>query len=179
MVSPDYDDYVPRLPRLCVPRLIQVFLDQPFLEFEVSLRVLFRLLDLDVEPFLIASSVIGIVAQRMVRRICPDCSHLIEAPLVERLAYEKEMGGEKTQFLYGTGCKSCAYTGYLGRIGIFEILAMSDDIRTMLCNRANSSDIRAQAFKGGMISMVNDGMRKVQAGMTTPAEVLRSAYAPD
>ena len=141
--------------------------------------VLFRLLDLGVEPFLIASSVIGIVAQRMVRRICPDCSHPIEAPLVERMAYEKEMKEEETEFPYGTGCKSCAYTGYLGRIGIFEVLVMTDSIRTMLCNRATTSDIRAQTFQEGTISMMNDGMHKVKAGITTPSEVLRSAYSPD
>ena len=141
--------------------------------------VLSRLLDLKVEPFLIASSVIGVVAQRMVRRICPDCSHPIEAPVVEQMAYEKEIGEEQTKFLYGTGCKSCAYTGYLGRIGIFEVLTISDPIRTMIANQAGSSDIRAQALKEGMISMMNDGMRKVKAGITTPAEVLRSAYSSD
>ena len=141
--------------------------------------VLSRLIDLDVEPFLIASSVIGIVAQRMVRRVCPDCSHLIEAPPIERMAYEMEMGEERNEFLYGTGCASCAYTGYLGRTGIFEILVMSDRIGTLVCNRASSSDIRAQAFKEGMISMRNDGMRKVKAGITTPAEVLRSAYSSE
>ena len=141
--------------------------------------VLSRLLDLDIEPFLIASAVIGVVAQRMVRRICPDCSRLIEAPVIERMAYEKETGEKRTEFLFGTGCKSCAYTGYLGRTGIFEILAMSDTIRTMLPGRANSSQIRAQALKEGMITMMNDGMRKVKAGITTPSEVLRNAYSAD
>ncbi len=138
--------------------------------------VLSRLLDLKVEPFLIASAVVGVVAQRMVRRICPDCGRLVEAPLVEQMAYEKEMGEKQTKFLYGTGCKSCAYTGYVGRTGIFEILTMSDSLRMMVCNRASSTDIRAQALKEGMISMVNDGMRKVKEGITTPAEVLRNAY---
>jgi general secretion pathway protein E len=141
--------------------------------------VLTRLIDLGVEPFLIASSIIGVVAQRMVRRICPDCGHPIEAPLVERMAYKKEMGEEKTEFLYGTGCATCAYTGYMGRTGIFEILLMSDGIRALVNNRANSSEIRSQALAEGMTSMMNDGMRKVQAGITTPSEVLRSAYSPD
>jgi general secretion pathway protein E len=138
--------------------------------------VLSRLFDLKVEPFLIASAVIGVVAQRMVRRICPDCSRLIEAPLVEQIAYEQEMGEKQTEFHYGTGCKSCAYTGYLGRTGIFEILTMSDSIRELICSHANSSAIRAQALEEGMISMGNDGMRKVKEGITTPAEVLRNAY---
>ena len=138
--------------------------------------VLSRLLDLKVEPFLIASAVIGVVAQRMVRRICSDCGRLIEAPLVEQMAYEKEMGENKTEFLYGTGCKSCAYTGYLGRTGIFEILNMSDTIGMMVCNQASSSAVREQALQDGMISITNDGMRKVKEGITTPAEVLRNAY---
>jgi general secretion pathway protein E len=138
--------------------------------------VLSRLVDLKVEPFLIASAVIGVVAQRMVRRICPDCGRLIEAPLVEQMAYEKEMGEKQTKFLYGTGCKSCTYTGYLGRMGIFEILNMSDELRMMVSNQATSSEIRAKALEQGMISMVNDGMRKVKEGITTPSEVLRNAY---
>jgi len=141
--------------------------------------VLTRLIDLGVEPFLIASSVIGVVAQRMVRRICPDCSHSIEAPLVEQMAYKREIGEGKTEFLYGTGCATCAYTGYLGRTGIFEILAISDGIRTLVTNRASSSEIRLRALEEGMSSMMNDGMRKVQSEITTPSEVLRSAYSPD
>jgi general secretion pathway protein E len=142
-----------------------------------SAGVLSRLVDLDIESFLIASAVIGVVAQRMVRRICPDCSRPIEAPLIEQIAYEKEIGEKRTEFLYGTGCKSCAYTGYLGRTGIFEILTMSDAIRTMLLSRPSSSQIREQAIKEGMITMMNDGMRKVKEGITTPSEVLRSAYS--
>jgi general secretion pathway protein E len=138
--------------------------------------VLTRLIDLKVEPFLVASAVIGIVAQRMVRRVCPDCGRLIEAPLVEQMAYEKEMGEKQTKFLYGTGCKSCSYTGYLGRTGIFEILAMSDTMGGMICNQASSTAIRAQALQEGMTSMMNDGMRKVKDNITTPAEVLRNAY---
>jgi len=138
--------------------------------------VLPRLVDLKVEPFLVASAVIGIVAQRMVRRICPDCGHLTEAPLVEQMAYEKEIGERETEFLYGTGCKSCTYTGYLGRTGIFEILTMSETIGGMVCNQASSGAIRIQALKEGMTSIMNDGMRKVKEGITTPAEVLRNAY---
>jgi len=138
--------------------------------------VLTRLVDLKVEPFLVASAVIGVVAQRMVRRVCPDCGRLIEAPLVEQIAYEQEMGEKKTEFLYGTGCKSCSYTGYLGRTGIFEILTMNDKIGVMVCNQASSTAIRAQALEDGMISMMNDGMRKVKEGITTPFEVLRNAY---
>jgi general secretion pathway protein E len=141
--------------------------------------VLPRLLDLGVEPFLVATAVIGVLAQRMVRRVCPHCARPVVAPPDERLVYEQEMAEERTEFLYGSGCKSCSYTGYLGRTVIFEIMTMTDRIRKLLINRASGNQIRAQALKDGMISMMNDGMRKVKAGITTPSEALRSAYAPD
>ena len=141
-----------------------------------TVGVLFRLIDLGVEPYLIASAVIGIVAQRMVRRICPDCMQEIEAPLVEQMAYEKEIGEKRSKFMYAAGCPTCAYTGYLGRVGIFEIMAMSDNIRRMLIKGVGSSEIREQAIKEGMETMMHDGMSKVKAGMTTPSEILRSAY---
>ena len=98
---------------------------------------------------------------------------------MEQMAYEQAMGEKRIEFLYGTGCKLCSYTGYRGRIGIFEILTMSDAIRMKLTNQAGSSDIRGKALEEGMVSMMNDGMRKVKAGITTPSEVLRSAYSPD
>jgi general secretion pathway protein E len=144
-----------------------------------SAGVITRLLDLRLEPFLVASAVIGVVAQRMVRRICPDCNHDIEAPVVEQTAYEREIGEKRTEFRYGIGCKSCAYTGYLGRTGIFEILTMSDAIRKLITDQASSNEIRAEALKEEMISMMNDGMCKVKAGITTPSEVLRNTYRVD
>jgi len=118
--------------------------------------VLFRLLDLEVESFLIASSVIGIVAQRMVRRICPHCNQLVEAHLVERMAYEKEIGEQKTHFLYGTGCKTCSGTGYLGRIGIFEIMVISDNIRleasrgNITLSKASCDSLKLESSRGNI-----------------------------
>ena len=138
-----------------------------------------RLVDLKVEPFLIATSLVGVVAQRMVRRVCPDCGRLMEAPLAEQLAYEKAIGEKKTEFMYGVGCESCSYTGYLGRTGIFEIMQLSDTLRTLIVKGANSVEIRNQAVSEGMVTLLKDGMLKVQAGITSPAEILRSAYAPD
>jgi general secretion pathway protein E len=138
-----------------------------------------RLIDLKVEPFLIATSLVGVVAQRMVRRVCPDCGRAMEAPIVEQLAYEKATGQKKTEFQYGVGCESCSYTGYLGRTGIFEIMQMTDNLKALVVKGANSVDIRNQAVKDGMISLLHDGMLKVQKGITSPAEVLRSAYAPE
>ena len=139
--------------------------------------VIYRLLDLGIEPFLVSSTLIGVVAQRMVRRICPDCAHLVEAPLIEQVAYRKETGEERSEFLYGSGCKACANTGYQGRTGIFEILYMSDEIRAMLLNNTTAAELRTQAIKEGMVSLMKDGMLKVKADITTPAEVLRNAYS--
>lgn len=144
-----------------------------------SAGALYRLLDLGIEPFLIASAVIGTVAQRMVRRICPYCSRMVDVPILEQMAYERETGEKKDKFMYGAGCKACAYTGYLGRIGVFEILVMDDDLRKMIINNASSAEIRARSIKNGMQTMMNDGMKKVQQGMTTPSEILRSTYSPE
>ena len=141
--------------------------------------VLFRLVDLGVEPFLIASSIIGVVAQRMVRRICPYCNHQVEAPVGEQVAYERETGEKKVKFTYGTGCKSCAYTGYLGRVGVYEIMYFSETLKRMLLDGAGAGDLRAQSIREGMATMMKDGMLKVKEGITTPSEVLRSAYSPE
>ena len=144
-----------------------------------SASTIARLVDLKVEPFLIATCLIGVAAQRMVRRVCPDCGRLMEAPLVEQLAYEKATGEKRTEFRYGVGCEACSYTGYLGRTGIFEIMQVTDNIRKLIVTGANSSEIRKQSVEDGMVSLMKDGMLKVQAGITSPAEVLRSAFAPE
>jgi len=138
--------------------------------------VLSRLSDLKIEPFMIASSVVGIVSQRLVRRLCPHCQHNIEAPLPEQIAYEEETGEKRNKFLYGIGCKKCSYTGYLGRIGIYEVLAMSNTLKMMVHHQATSDEMRRQALKEGMVTMLNDGMQKVRLGITTPTEVVRAAY---
>jgi len=144
-----------------------------------AVGVVLRLLDLDIEPFLVSSALIGVVAQRMVRQICPDCARLVDVPLIEQITYSKETGEEQSQFLYGSGCKSCAYTGYQGRTGIFEILHISDEIRTMVLNGTTATQLRAQAVKEGMTPLIRDGMLKVKANITTPSEVLRNAYSVD
>jgi general secretion pathway protein E len=138
--------------------------------------VLSRLSDLKIEPFMIASSVVGIVSQRLVRRLCPHCQHSIEAPLPEQIAYEEETGEKRTKFLYGIGCKKCSYTGYLGRIGIYEVLMMSNTLKMMVHHQATSDEMRRQALQEGMVTMLNDGMQKVKLGITSPTEVVRAAY---
>ncbi len=141
-----------------------------------AVGVVFRLLDLGIEQFLVSSSVIGVVAQRMARRICPDCVIEREGTLMEQLAYHNEMGEHRKKFRYGRGCDLCANTGYRGRIGMFEVLAISDKVRMMILKGASTTEVRQQAEEDGMIPLMKDGMRKVQQGITTPSEVLRNAY---
>ena len=141
-----------------------------------AVGALFRLMDLGVEPFLITSAMVGIIAQRLVRRVCPHCRALREVPEEERMAYEKEMGEKRTKFYHGTGCNFCALTGYHGRMGVYEILVMSEEIRRLVLKGASTDVIKTQAVKEGMATMWRDGMMKVQAGLITPREVLRNVF---
>ena len=138
--------------------------------------VVFRLLDLGIEPFLVSSSIIGVVAQRMVRKVCPDCAVDREGTLLEQLAYHNETGEHRSKFRYGKGCDLCGHTGYRGRIGMFEVLAISDKQRMMILKNASTTEVRQQAIEDGMVPLMKDGMQKVKEGITTPSEVLRNAY---
>jgi len=142
-----------------------------------TVGTLFRMVDLGVESFMIASALIGVVAQRMVRRVCPYCSQSIEVDPDERSAYEQELNEERSEFIIGAGCTFCANTGYLGRTGIFEAMLVSETIRRMIVRSAGADEIRAQARKEGMVSLWHDGMLKVKAGVTTPYEVLRNVFS--
>jgi general secretion pathway protein E len=139
-----------------------------------AVGAIYRLLDLGVPPYLVSSSLTGSIAQRMVRRICSKCRDFREAPIEARVAYSQEIGEERTEFYYGRGCNSCANTGYQGRIAVFEMLTMSEEIRRKILAGAASDEIRGQSLKEGMLSMWRDGMLKVKAGITTPCEILRS-----
>jgi len=142
-----------------------------------TVSVIFRMIDLGVEPFLLASAVVGIVAQRMVRRVCPYCSRPTPVSPDEQLAYEQELNEKLSEFLIGAGCNFCANTGYLGRTGIFEVMVMSESIRRMILTSADSDGIRTQAYKEGMASLWHDGMLKVKEGVTTPYEVIRNVFS--
>jgi len=142
-----------------------------------TVSVIFRMIDLGVEPFLMTSAVIGIVAQRMVRRVCPYCSRPVPISPDEQLAYEQELNEKQSEFLMGAGCNFCANTGYLGRTGIFEVLVMGESIRRMILSSASSDEIRAQACKEGTVLLWHDGMLKVKEGITTPYEVIRNVYS--
>jgi len=137
--------------------------------------ILLRLLGMCDEPLLVSSTLVGVVAQRMVRRICDNCRAPYQ-PSPAELKFAEELQPPPPAFYRGTGCNLCAHTGYRGRIGLFEILLVSDEIRAMLLGRASAGDIRAQALKEGMVSMKHDGLLKAAEGITTISEIMRSVF---
>lgn len=135
-----------------------------------------RLIEMGVEPFLIAASVIGVIAQRLARRICPNCKEPYKYPpevLMRFGVTPEELDGKE---LYrGRGCEQCRFTGYRGRIGIFEVFVMNTEIADLILRRAPLSEIRDAAIASGMTTLLQDGWRKVLAGISTPVEILRVA----
>jgi general secretion pathway protein E len=138
-----------------------------------------RLLDLGVEPYLASSSLIAIIAQRLVRKVCPDCRKHSE-PTAHEL---KELGlGEieannGTKFFVGTGCEKCFQTGYHGRTGIYELLLVNGEIQDLIYKKKTAGTIKKVALEAGMKTLRMDGARKVLAGITTVPEVLRVTQA--
>lgn len=133
-----------------------------------------RLVDMGVEPFLVSSSMLGVLAQRLVRRVCEKCKQPFE-PLPELL---KDLGldayiGKGIKFNKGRGCDYCGNSGYKGRIGIYEILRMSPAIQELVLKRASADDIRAVAVKEGLVTLRQAVLSKLLAGLTTPEEVFR------
>ncbi|WEG16113.1 ATPase, T2SS/T4P/T4SS family [Alkalihalophilus pseudofirmus] len=133
-----------------------------------------RLIDMGIEPYLVVSSLSGIVAQRLVRKICPLCAEEFEPTEMERNLFEKR-GIKPSKVKRGSGCPSCNATGYKGRLAIQEVLMVTDDIRQMMMNNKSMSTIRDYAMKQGMIFLIDDGLFKVKQGLTTIEEVLRVA----
>ena len=142
-----------------------------------AVGVFFRLMDLVVETYLISSTLVGIVAQRMVRRICINCRVPYQPSPEEQIAYKEEMNEPPTDLYIGSGCNLCAHTGYQGRTGLFELLRMSEQIRRMLLAGASAGEIRAEAIREGMITMKRDGMLKVKAGITSMSDVLQNVFS--
>jgi general secretion pathway protein E len=140
-----------------------------------SVGVLFRLLDLGVEPYLIVSTLVGISTQRMVRRLCPHC-RTTGTPSKAEIQMFQESGTPSPALLYnqGAGCNLCAHTGFEGRTGLFEVLLMSDILRKMLINNVNAVDIESQAIKEGLIPMKQAGLFKASQGIIPVEEVLRN-----
>jgi type II secretory ATPase GspE/PulE/Tfp pilus assembly ATPase PilB-like protein len=136
-----------------------------------------RLLDMKIEPFLISSTVNIAIAQRLVRKICPECKvkkQLTAAQLkVLRDGMPENIDIPDGNFFIGKGCSSCNNHGYWGRIGIYEVMEMSDDVRTAITNRASANELKKVIVKNGMTTVLQDGMQKARAGITTIEEVLR------
>jgi type II secretion system protein E len=129
-----------------------------------------RLIDMGVEPFLISSSVIAILAQRLVRVICPECKEAY-TPTGAAL---KEMGlKESVKFYKGKGCDHCKGSGYAGRTGIHELMVMSDEVKKLVVAKASALEIRKVAMAEGMVTLRGDGLNKVIKGITTPEEIVR------
>jgi general secretion pathway protein E len=142
-----------------------------------AVGVLFRLMDLGVEPYLICSALVGVVAQRMVRRICHYCREMYQPSPEELVAYEEEMGQEQAKFYRGAGCNFCGGTGYLMRTGVFEVLPLREEIRRLLLKGASAGDIKAQAQAEGMVSLRRAGMMKVKEEVTTLGEAQRNFFS--
>ena len=139
-----------------------------------------RLLDMHIEPFLIASTVINVIAQRLVRTLCPSCKkeHKPTEDQLSRLGLSAEEAGKITFFEAG-GCDDCLKTGYKGRLAIFEMMEIDDEIRKLIVERTEVSAIRRKAIENGMTVLVEDGIRRLKEGITTIDEVLAAAHLED
>ncbi|MFO7570061.1 MAG: ATPase, T2SS/T4P/T4SS family, partial [Smithellaceae bacterium] len=131
-----------------------------------------RLIDLGVGAFLLSSTVRGILAQRLIRVICPKCKQV--DPVVISDENLRSLGLKKdTVFYKGKGCDNCANTGYYGRSGIFELLVVNDEIQQLIIKQADVTRITQAARKNGMLTLIEDGGRKIAAGVTTVNEIFR------
>ncbi|MGB7980563.1 MAG: ATPase, T2SS/T4P/T4SS family [Candidatus Nanopelagicales bacterium] len=142
-----------------------------------SVSSLYRFIDMGIESFLISASVLGIVGQRLVRRICDDCREPY-SPSPEELAYYVRGGGpDKYVFWRGAGCNYCAHTGFTGRIGVYELLTVTSQMKDLLVRPGTThADIRALAIEQGMRTLGSEGIRLVAADRTTIGEIIRSIY---
>jgi len=136
--------------------------------------VVTRLVDIGAEPFVIASALVGVVAQRLVRRLCVQCRRQYTPPAdVLRSLNIAEAGAASIPFYKSVGCDQCNHTGYRGRIGIYEVMRVTDKLRRLIAARATEDQIRDAAVGAGMITLGEDGLSKVKSGVTTPEELLR------
>ena len=132
-----------------------------------------RLLNIGVEPYLVSASVLGVLAQRLVRKICTNCKEPYELPEHTRQSVERLLGDVEA-FYHGVGCGKCRNTGYSGRIGIYELLIPDDAMRDRITATPNVNELRAMAIERGMRTLREDGINKVKAGITTIEEILQA-----
>ncbi|MCW2498061.1 ATPase, T2SS/T4P/T4SS family, partial [Jatrophihabitans sp.] len=137
---------------------------------------LHRFLDMGIESFLLASSMLAVVGQRLIRRNCSVCTAPYE-PTTEDLAFYERAGGKpKDEFLKGQGCTACSGTGFDGRIGVYEVLKVTDEMRQLVVRNAPVEDIRKLAIDQGMVPLREQALRLVADDVTTIAEVMRTIY---
>ena len=139
-----------------------------------------RLVDIGVQPFLVASSVRAIVAQRLVRRLCPNCKRPEKLSDTELRAWGLESShSSQAQVMKPVGCDQCRNSGYKGRMGIFEIFSIDDEVRHLINNRRSTLLLRQRAREFGMRTLREDGVRKVLAGLTSAEEVISITLGDD
>jgi type IV pilus assembly protein PilB len=142
-----------------------------------STSALHRFMDMGIEPFLVASSLLGIVGQRLIRKICTHCTTTYTPSAEERAFYELSHGRpDKVDFKHGRGCNQCGQTGYYDRIGIYEVLPVTDALKDLIVARASLADLREAAAAAGMRTLSDQAIDLVEADVTTIAEVLRTVY---
>ncbi|HEX6985950.1 MAG TPA: ATPase, T2SS/T4P/T4SS family, partial [Planctomycetaceae bacterium] len=142
-----------------------------------TVTALYRLLELGVEPFMVANSLTALIGQRLVRRLCPDCKEAYKPN--PDLVRKAGLPPEKVEFFYrppkvpAEDCPTCGGLGYYGRIGVYELLVLTDRIRDLVREKAPASAVKAEARKDGMLSMREEGLRLVARGVTSIDELLR------
>jgi len=136
-----------------------------------------RLTEMGIEPFLTASAVGGVVAQRLVRGICPKCKEAYTPPADAIRRMNMPLDVDNVVMYRGTGCSHCRGTGYKGRLGIFELMVVDNELRELMLQKAPTHVLRQAALDAGMISLKEDVMHKILEGMTTIEEALRVVYS--
>ncbi len=137
-----------------------------------------RMIDMGVEPFLISATVIGVLAQRLGRKICSNCKepYEVEGSELRRFGFKPESEDQKVTLWRGRGCENCRQTGYRGRLGIYSLMRVNDEIAELIVRRAPLADIRDASKANGMLELKEDGLNKVLEGITTPDEVMRVVF---
>lgn len=143
-----------------------------------SVASVHRFTDMGIEPFLVASSLTGVVGQRLLRRICANCKTEYTPTPAEIAVLDEQVGHLPKQWVKGKGCSQCAGTGFRGRVGVYELLEVSDTIREMIVDRASHHEMREAAIDEGMRTMQEQAFEMVVNGLTTIEDVIRSVYAP-
>jgi len=137
-----------------------------------------RMVDMGIEPYLISATVIGVLAQRLARKVCQKCKAPYQVPAsdLRRFGFKPNVPDEMVTLYRGEGCEACRHTGFKGRIGLYELMRINDEIRELVVRRAPLADVREAAKANGMHELKEDGLEKVLQGITTPDEVMRVVF---